>query len=528
MSQPSHPQRPTASPSPAMVALAPQRSPDQEEEVSSSGLNVHFLLFNATPSWMVSGIFHCLGLVILALITINPVPESDQIQTVALPAETMEEVKDFIDERKPLDMNNLVVSNLSRELTPALLNDSAMVVDDAPPAMDVDEAAPPEFEPDDFSEEVLPQGDARTLEGYTGNGLEGRGEQGRLNRALTSGGSRESEAAVARALVWLAAHQQADGGWNFDHRTGPCNGRCGEAGRMTDCRTGATAMALLPFLGAGQTHKQGQYKEVVRRGLYFLVSQMKVQKQEGLPCGDLAQGSGGMYSHGLASIALCEAYAMTQDKTLREPAQLSLNHIMFAQDPRGGGWRYQPKQAGDTSVVGWQLMALKSGHMAYLHVEPETIQKAIRFLDWVGAESGAFYGYTDPGRGNGTTAVGLLCRMHLGWKRDNPGLQRGVEFLSTTGPSKTNLYYDYYATQVMHQHASPAWEKWNQEMRDWLIATQDKHEHQAGSWHVRDELRSQAGGRIYCTAMATMILEVYYRHLPLYTQQATEDDFPLD
>ena len=67
---------------------------------------------------------------------------------------------------------------------------------------------------------------------------------------------------------------------------------------------------------------------------------------------------------------------MTHDKGLMAPAQASINFIVAAQDPVGGGWRYQVKQAGDTSVVGWQLMALKSAHMAYLNVPPETIREA--------------------------------------------------------------------------------------------------------------------------------------------------------
>src|SRR5437764_9305381 len=175
-------------------------------------------------------------------------------------------------------------------------------------------------------------------------------------------------------------------------------------------------MAVLPFLGAGQSHQQGQYKQVVERGLYFLTSQMRVRNEGGMHAGDLAQSGGTMYSHGLAAITLCEAYAMTHDRKLMGPAQLSLNHIMYAQDPVGGGWRYIPRQAGDTSAVGWQLMALKSGHMAYLRVDPKTIQGATHFLDTVGTDSGSYYGYTDPGRGQATTAVGLLCRMYLGWK----------------------------------------------------------------------------------------------------------------
>jgi len=112
---------------------------------------------------------------------------------------------------------------------------------------------------------------------------------------------------------------------------------------------------------------------------------------------------------------------------------------MFAQDPVGGGWRYEPRQAGDTSAVGWQLMALKSGHMAYLRVDPKTIQGATHFLDTVGTDSGSYYGYTDPGRDQGTTAVGLLCRMYLGWKKDNPSLQRGIDYLSVTAQQNQPL-----------------------------------------------------------------------------------------
>ena len=98
---------------------------------------------------------------------------------------------------------------------------------------------------------------------------------------------------------------------------------------------------------------------------------------------------------------------------------------------------------------------------------------------------GAQYGYTtgeNPGRG--TTAVGLLCRMYLGWKRDHPGLVRGVELLDSWGPSNTDMYYNYYATQVMHHYGGPEWERWNRRMRDYLIQTQARIGHELGSWFV--------------------------------------------
>ena len=206
-----------------------------------------------------------------------------------------------------------------------------------------------------------------------------------------------------------------------------------------------------------------------------------------------------MYSHGLAAIVLTEAYGMTKDKNLYLPAQGAINFICHAQDPNGGGWRYEPRQAGDTSVVGWQVMALKSGHLAYLRVPPQTTKKAFEFLDSVQGDSGATYGYLGPNKGDATTAIGLLCRMHLGWKKDNPALQRGVQFLSDRGPSD-NMYYNYYATQVLYHWGGEPWKKWNPAMRDRLVNSQAKRGHEAGSWILGkgSDLGAASGGRLYC------------------------------
>jgi len=176
--------------------------------------------------------------------------------------------------------------------------------------------------------------------------------------------------------------------------------------------------------------------------------------------------------------------------------------------------------------VGWQLMALKSGHMAFLQVNPLTIKKAVEFLNRVQADDGAMYGYTDPGNGYGTSAVGLLCRMYLGWKKDNPALQRGVLRLAKAGPN-ADLYYDYYATQILHHMEGDAWVAWNTKMRESLVKSQQTKGHAAGSWFEGYDKGHgpERGGRLYCTSMATMILEVYYRHLPIYGQQSVDEEF---
>jgi len=359
--------------------------------------------------------------------------------------------------------------------------------------------------------------------GGMGEGLgEARGAKARRGALDKYGGSEGSEAAVAAALKWLALHQERDGGWSFDHTGGACRGQCSHPGMVSPARNAATAMALLPFLGAGQTHREGEYKETVERGLVYLIRSMKVANG----MGDLSDGGGKLYAHGMASIALCEAYAMTNDSQLLQPAQFALNFITYAQDPVGGGWRYEPKQAGDTSVLGWQLMALKSGHMAYLKVPRRTIQGANKFLDLVQDANGSQYGYTVPGGAPATTAVGLLCRMYLGWKQDAPGLVAGVDYLHKLGPSD-NMYYNYYATQVLRHFGGPYWEEWNSKLRDRLVEAQDTKGHETGSWYFARDPWADRGGRLYSTSMATMILEVYYRHMPIYGKQASEEDFPL-
>jgi hypothetical protein len=126
-----------------------------------------------------------------------------------------------------------------------------------------------------------------------------------------------------------------------------------------------------------------------------------------------------------------------------------------------------------------------------------------------------------------TSAIGLLCRMYFGWKKDNPALARGVERISQRGPStgaQSDMYYNYYATQVMRHWEGEEWTKWNNVMRDFLIESQARKGPETGSWHF-DESHGDVGGRLYNTSLATMTLEVYYRHLPLYQKASTEAEF---
>ena len=478
-------------------------------------------LLRAMPSWLISIMAHAAVLLALALVTVRAgsVEEFRQLIASAGQIDQLDVLEDFDDSL--LEEIDLSAADMINFDSPVMESTDVTFSDFDEPAAAVS------VDLNSFGLEQAPRSDLLAdIGSFSGDAMSGRGK-GRGRMVAEGGGNTASEQAVARALEWLSGHQLPDGSWSFDHTLHPdCRGQCRNPGDLANARNGATAMALLPFLGAGQTHTEGKYQQQVKAGLYYLVSKMVVDPSNG---GSLYESGGSMYSHGLAAITLCEAWGMTQDRGLRAPAQLAVNFICYAQDPVAGGWRYQPRSGGDTSVVGWQIMALKSGHMSDLSVPPATVQNANKFLNLVQANGGANYGYSDPGMAQGTTAIGLLCRMHLGWKKDNPALQRGVKWLSNQGPSKTNTYYNYYATQVLRHYDGELWRKWNSVMRDRLIRTQATVGHERGSWPIPEPgLATFQGGRLYETTMSTMILEVYYRHMPLYGKQSTEVDFPLD
>ncbi len=331
------------------------------------------------------------------------------------------------------------------------------------------------------------------------------------------GGSAASEQAVEQGLAWLAEHQAVDGSWQFDLSSCRCQGACRHPGTLKSS-TASTAISLLPFLGAGNTHVDGPYQQTVSRAIYYLISRMQLTPRGG----DFCEGT--MYGHGVTTLALAEAYGLAGDEMLVPYLRDAIRFIQTAQDQHSGGWRYLPGQSGDTTVTAWQLAALKSAAIAGLETPSPTIEGVRRFLDRVQANSGAAYGYRTSEARPCTSAIGLLCRMYTGWGREQEPLVRGVTVLAKPGPNPDAVYQNFYLSQALLQLDHPVWPRWNRQNRDQLVAQQARVGHELGSWFFNDP-DTAPGGRLAHTALAILTLEVYYRLLPIYTEKAVQDAF---
>ncbi len=348
----------------------------------------------------------------------------------------------------------------------------------------------------------------------------------------TSSGDPQTEKAIDLGLAFLARNQLPDGRWTLAHFAE----QDGRPTMLSD--TAATALAILAFQGAGYNHQQYKYQEVVSNGLKFLLSNQAENGDLYVVQGGLNNGPVWLYSHAIATLALCEAYGMTQDPALQEQTQKAVDFVVAAQQADRGGWRYQPGRDSDTSVSGWMLQALESGRRAELTIPTETYDKV---RDWLkesaDPDSQHLYRYNpyvdqaDRRVAHGfsptpsMTSVGLLMRLYTGWKPSETRTVKGADYLKEYLPSlgrdqdgknQRDTYYWYYGTQVMYHMGGEHWQAWHDRLHPLLIKSQQVEGELAGSWSPANDRWGAFAGRLYVTTMNLLSLEVHYRHLPLY------------
>ncbi len=481
--------------------------------------------FRRAPWLLMSGALHGLVIVIL-LVFIGDAPERAIVENARVEMDQDVPVEDLIEDEIPepdtpepdedQPVEDEVVPNEDER-------DETDVDQDYEESWGQEDAVADKLTLDRSNSDVI--GTGATAGGGFGN--RGGDKNGRRSR-----GSRIAEVTVDRGLEWLARHQSPDGSWDADGymrqgdpELGPlCDGR-GNA--LYD--VGVSGLALLCFLGAGETHKGGTYRLTVARGLNWLMDQ---QDAEG--CFGSRSVSNYTYGHAIAALAMAEAYGMTRSPHLKKSAERGLAYVARCQNPYKA-WRYKEADGqNDISVTGWMVMALKSGKLAGLEVDDARFGWALDFVEEMTDQESGRTGYIRAGEppvretgkkdefpaeeSESLTAVGVLCRIFAGQDpAENRMVKLGADLIGKKLPvwdrakGSIDMYYWYYGTLTMFQVGGEHWKRWNQAMTPAIIERQRQDGNFAGSWDPVGAW-GEVGGRVYSTALLTLCLEVYYRY----------------
>jgi len=451
------------------------------------------LLWDA-PAWLFSAAVHMLIVIVLGLLFIVP----DRQEELVLQFDYYDTPNDLVsgaDLDLPLDVEQPLVEEIASQEIPEVAEPVSI--------------SPEALEPPEMDRSLAEPKDPIRLS------LTGR-EAGMQQALLDAyGGTRSTQRAVMEGLRWLARNQGKQGLWSMK---GPYSD-----GVKQENHEAATAMALIAFQGAGYTpegDRSDPFTRVVARAWPTLLS----KQDENGNFFQSGRSTGQLYTQALCTIALCELFGMTQDEQYREPAQRAVDYCVSIQSSEGG-WRYFPGSGSDLSVTGWFVMALQSARMAGLDVPSPCLDRISQFLDSVSHEYGSYYAYQkNSAPSKSMTAEGLLCRQYLGWRRDDDRLVQGATYLNDNLPTwsdgqrgdQRNVYYWYYATQVCHHMEGNYWRTWNEAMREVLPKNQVQEGRERGSWEPGGDRWGHAGGRLFVTCLSVYMLEVYYRHLPIY------------
>ena len=303
----------------------------------------------------------------------------------------------------------------------------------------------------------------------------------------------EVRASITKGLEWLAKDgvQNSDGSWG--NSTNP---------------TAETSLSLMAFMLKGYVPGHGRYGRVMDNAIAYLINKGRQQRGFlGTP-----NNHAGMYEHGLAVLALSEAWGQSKNPRLKTTLRRAVDIILRAQNSEGG-WRYNPEpRDADLSMTVMHLVALNSAREAGISVPDTTIDRATKYvLTCQDETSGGFKYMPNSGEpGFARTAAGVMSLIMCGQRR-HKATQRGLAFLKAYPDRKFDKNYPrfhyshYYAVQAMYQAGEADFQAWYPKISATILSKQEKD----GGW-------SGGHGKAYSTSLSILILGVPYRYLPIY------------
>ena len=309
-----------------------------------------------------------------------------------------------------------------------------------------------------------------------------------------SSGERIGTAAI-RGLRWLQQTQNADGSW----------------GAGADDLEASTGLAVLAFLGHGDTAASPEFGTEVRKGVEFLVAGMYATNRPASPSP--------AFGHAIATWALCESYSMMRTVVLQSPCESGLATILKGQR-RSGLWDVSYRTTDgvdDIEVSVLQVLALKSGLMMGAEEKPlrDGLRKASEAMKYA----------LDAKPDVGATAGMVLCLQLCGEGRSS-ACKSGLATLATMTPDwEAPVFHDpvfrwFLANQAFFLDGGQHWMRWNRLFMPMLAEHQiglgDDTSKGGGYWDSPGS--GEPFGRVGATALCVMMFgNGSIRHLPLYS-----------
>ncbi len=405
-------------------------------------------------------------------------------------------------------------------------------------------AAPPDSPPDEMVS------DAPDLTGLAVSTVQsplvmqglfaGRTAGARTERLRQFGGGYgdQIDAAVLRALRWLASQQQAGGQWGertkynqFWHQ------RKGTVPTANEQRlTRLTALSLLAFLAHGETPQSAEFGGTVQRAIEYLLSQQNLTTGLFVPLSDTRpEKSGedlGVYAHAQATYALAEAYALTRAPALKRPVERGLEVIIRGQ-LAGGAWgNWYVQNIADASATSWQIQALKAASAAGLRLDglDAALQRSADGVAYLYKGDGVWYYrkgdlLSMPREGGPLMSGAMVFSLQLLGRQNDPMVLEGLRYMNDFGVTEWNKAWEnpinkslpatyewYYNTQAVFLRGGARWTTWNAAFAPMLLT----HQHTEGWWLGIGQAPGEE--QIYSTSLCALSLQVYYRILPTFQQ----------
>ncbi|MDF3130918.1 terpene cyclase/mutase family protein [Kiritimatiellaeota bacterium B1221] len=288
-----------------------------------------------------------------------------------------------------------------------------------------------------------------------------------------------------KGLAFLALSQTEQGNWTENYGQQP----------------GVVGFALLAFLASGEDPNYGPYRDVIRKGAGYILSQQNEQT------GYIGNS---MYNHGFATLALAELYGHLQEPDVGVALQKAVDLILESQEQNPlGGWRYTPiSKDADTTVSGAQMVALYAAKNAGLHIPDKAFEQGTKYYSSMTASDGGvgYSGGSQSGNTVRTAISSLVFSLYDDYESETS--RKNFKFIRQSrdrNDANYPFYQFYYLSQALFQGDMKEWQLWNKKMIRVFDATQADD----GSWNG-------PRGTTFSTATALLAMALNYRLMPIY------------